>query len=476
MNQQRISLVRDCTVFTGAVVVGFVASTLFAENLLVNSDFNEGTPGEENSGWTLDLARDQQSECSLVEGRDTAGRTLRIFNDELGDSFVSQAVTVRPWRWYVAEVWVKSDAMYSPDVRVRLTEGRKRGQWEYYMDHFHRPPPGWRLIRAFDHSGDSRRLTLSLGGVAFSGELLIRDPVVRECSLVEAVSYHSKPNPRRPGIYGPPVDSGKGQPGYAFLRSDVRRVARDFPNALRISMDLPEIEDPEARISLWLPPGIRFQKLRPHGGGNRSPQVTKLPGGAHAPGGQHLELHMGRGEGNLLVKSDLEPGERATGYVSYEWNGGYQLPRPIGFEGVELPNNTAPKRIITALDVYGAAYLNWENFQPGLGGQEAMVRDMKRLGFNRLQIWGGDARPYRKLGIDAGASYGGSFSVDLEKYPDAGAVTLDGERSAKVMCPSYRGPGFTENEWLQRVKETANISSSVNLDDEVYLMSGIGPE
>ena len=97
------------------------------------------------------------------------------------------------------------------------------------------------------------------------------------------------------------------------------------------------------------------------------------------------------------------------------------------------------------------------------------------MGFNRLQIWGGDARPYSELGMDAGTSYGGSFSVDMEKYPDSAAVTLDGKRQAKVMCPSYRGPGLTENPWLQRLKETAAISSSVNLDDEVYLMSGVGP-
>ena len=90
-------------------------------------------------------------------------------------------------------------------------------------------------------------------------------------------------------------------------------------------------------------------------------------------------------------------------------------------------------------------------------------------------MWGGDARPYSKLGIDAGTSYGGSFSVDLEKYPESAAVTLDGTRSPKVMCPSYRGPGLAANPWLQQVKETANISSSVNLDDEVYLMSGVGP-
>ena len=160
----------------------------------------------------------------------------------------------------------------------------------------------------------------------------------------------------------------------------------------------------------------RLLKLRPHGGGKRPPKVTEL---ALPPGGMQLELHIGRGENNLLVESDLVPGERATGYVSYEWNGGYQLPRPVVFEGVELPNITAPKRIVTSLDVYGATYLNWQDCKPGLDGQEAMVRDLKRLGFNRLQIWGGDARPYRNLGINAGTSFGGSFSVEIEKYPES---------------------------------------------------------
>jgi hypothetical protein len=40
------------------------------------------------------------------------------------------------------------------------------------------------MIRAFDHSGDSERLSLSIGGPRFSGELLVSAPVVRECSRV----------------------------------------------------------------------------------------------------------------------------------------------------------------------------------------------------------------------------------------------------------------------------------------------------
>ena len=145
--------------------------------------------------------------------------------------------------------------MYSPDVCVHLQGGSRRGQWQYNTDYFHSPVSGWRVIRAFDHAGDNAQLNLTIGGPAFSGELFISEPVVRECSLVEAVSYHAKPNSRLSGVYGPPVDSEKGLPGYAFLRSDVRRVAVDFPNVLRISMDLPDPKDPDARVSLWLPPG-----------------------------------------------------------------------------------------------------------------------------------------------------------------------------------------------------------------------------
>ena len=475
MNQKKLLAFPACAVWLGIVFTLVMPGATFADNLLINSDFNQGEPGEEDFGWTLELAKGEQSECSVVEDRGAENLALRIYNDELDGSFVSQAVAVRPWRWYVAEVWVKSDGMYSPDVRLSLKGGRKGGQWQYTTDYFHKPESGWRVIRAFDHSGDSEQLTFSIGGGAWSGDLLISKPVVRECSLVEAASYHANANSHSPLVYGPPVDPEKGLPGHAFLRNKVRRVARDFPNALRISVDLPEPRDPEDRISLWLPPGIRFLKLRPHGGGKRPPIVTDLPSGADAPGGIHLELYTGRGETNLLVESDLEPGKQATGYVSYEWNGGYQIPRPIVFEGVELPKVTAPKRMTTAMDIYGAAYLDWEGLQPDLTGQEAMVRDMKQLGFNRLQLWGGDARPYAELGIESAVSFGGSFTADSEKYPESGAVMFGGKRRTDVMCPSYRGPGFKAHPWLQQVKETAAIASAVNLDDEVYLMSGAGP-
>ncbi len=443
-------------------------------NLLVNSDFSQGKPGQESFVWRVELAEGEMNECTVVEGPLPGTSAVRIYNDERSSSGIDQKFAVRPWRWYVAEVWVKSDGMYPSVVGMSLKGGRKSGGWRYFMDLYHRPKSGWRMIRAYDHSGDSERLTLSIGGGAWSGELLLSEPVVHEISLVEAVGYHRLPGyHRNPARYGPSSDPAKGQYGYANQNDDVSRVARNFPNPFYISGRM-DANAPEGRISLWLPAGIRFLKLRPHGGGKRPPEVTDLSGGVDARGGMYLELHTGPGEGQLLIESDLEPGERAIGYVYYEWKGGYQLPRPVVFEGVVLPKVTAPRRIVTALDVYGAAYLNWENFKPGLDGREAMVRDMKHLGFNRLQLWGGDPRPYATMGVEGASSYGGSFSVDAEKYPESVAVALNGERT-KVMCPSYRGPGFKTNPWLERLRETASRTSAVNLDDELYLMSGVGP-
>ena len=75
--------------------------------------------------------------------------------------------------------------------------------------------------------------------------------------------------------------------------------------------------------------------------------MTDLSGRADGPGGMHLEMYTGRGETSLLVASNLEPGERATGYVSYEWKGGFQPPREVDFLGVDLPKVEAPKRLIT---------------------------------------------------------------------------------------------------------------------------------
>ena len=430
-----------------------------AENLLINSDFKRGKPGDKDFGWELDLAKGEKNECTVVRGRSPESRAIRIRHYELGSSQITQQVAVRPWRWYVAEVWVNSTGMYPSVPGISLGGGRDVSGWRYSDDQWHRPKPGWRIIRAYTHSADSEQLKLSMGG-GYGGELLFSEPVVRECSLVEAASYYPYPSSRHPALYGLSPNAEKGEYGYAMQRGNICRVARDFPNPLHIIGRM-DTKAPEARVSLVLPPGIRFRKFQYK---TITPKITDLPDGS-----QHLQLPAGGSE--LVVDADLEPGERAIGYVYYEWKGGYQLPRPVVFEGVELPNVTAPKRAVTALDVYGYTHGNWENDKTGLSSQEAMVRDMKRLGFNRLQIWGGDARPYAKLGIEGATSYGGSFAVDAEKYPDSQAVLLDGRPYPSLMCPSYRGVGLESNPWLERVRGTAAVSSCLTLDDEFYEMS-----
>ena len=451
-----------------------LSSACPAENLLYNADF-EGRPTDNEFGWNLELAKDQQSELTAVEGRTPETRAVRFYNDKLGTSRISQKFAVRPWRWYVAEVWVKTDGMYPADAGLVLSGGRLKSTGRYEYDYFYAPKTGWRLIRVYDHSGDSEFMTLSLGGRGdWSGELFISEPVVREVSLAEAVVHHPKVQMHNPLVHAPPVDPSKGSPGFAFLRNKVRRVAKNFPNALRISVDTPAQPDPEARVSLWLPPGIRFVKLRPHAGGKRPPIVTDLSGN-DGPGGTHLEMFTGRGETSLLVASDLEPGERATGYVSYEWTGGFQPPRQVEFLGVDLPKVTAPKRLITAFDMYSAAYQDWEGFRSGQAGEEAMVQDLKRMGFNRLQIWGGVARHYAEMGIEGAHSTGVAFRLDAESPDGARSVMLDGSLSATMMCPSYRGPAFKNHYVFDYADTASKCASAMNMDDEGYLVSGEGP-
>ena len=54
-----------------------LGSGVFAQNLLVNGDFKQGEPGATDFGWTVDLAKDQASECTVVEGR-TPGCTAIV--------------------------------------------------------------------------------------------------------------------------------------------------------------------------------------------------------------------------------------------------------------------------------------------------------------------------------------------------------------------------------------------------------------
>ncbi len=449
-------------------------------NMLANSDFNQGRPGEENFGWKIERDESGNNTCTVVEGQRPGARAVRIYNDERGSSGISQQVAVRPWRWYVAEVWVNTDGMYALGwgLGISLGGGQEMSGWRYNYDAYHRPKSGWRTIRVYTHSADSEQLEFWMGGSGWSGELLLGQPLVRECSLVEAVGYYPRTVARHPVLYGPAVDGEKGHYGYGFQLGNVCRVASNFPNSFYVKGRM-DAKAPEGRVSLVLPPGVRFRKLQ-HGG--TVPGVSELPDGS-----QHLELPPGSRK--MVVDADLEAGERATGYIYYEWKGGYQLPSPVVFEGVELPDVKAPERAVTALDVYGETHRLWENDKAGLGSQEAMVRDLKRLGFNRLELWGGDVRPYARMGIEGASSFGGSFAVDAEKYPESRATLLDGKSSPglageegppphrkmgrrdALMCPSYRGAGFEKNPWLERVRATAAISSCLTLDDEFYLMS-----
>ncbi|MFH0963734.1 MAG: hypothetical protein V2A58_06945 [Planctomycetota bacterium] len=52
-----------------ALSVVCLCSAAFADNLLTNSDFKRGSPGSPDFAWTVDLAKNQRSECTVVEGR-----------------------------------------------------------------------------------------------------------------------------------------------------------------------------------------------------------------------------------------------------------------------------------------------------------------------------------------------------------------------------------------------------------------------
>jgi hypothetical protein len=458
-------------------VVMLVCSACPAKNLLTNNNFDKAEPGSPAFGWNLELAKGQKSKLTVVKGRTGQTQAVRFYNDVRGTSSISQKFAVRPWRWYVAEVWVKTDDMYPADAGMALRGGAKIGNWQYNNDYFYAPKTGWRIIRIYDHSGNSESMTLSIGGRGdWSGDLYMSQPAVREVSLAEAIIHYPKVLKHNPLNNGLPLhfEVGKGLPGYAYLRDNVRQLAKDFPNALRITTDLPTPIDPEARISLWLPPGIRFIKLRPHAGGKKLPIVTDLSDN-DGPGGTHLEMFTGRGETSLLVASDLEPGERATGYVSYEWKGGYQPPRQVEFLGVDLPKVTAPKRLITAFDMYALAYKDWDDFRPGQTGEEAMVQDLKRMGFNRIEVWGGGAKHYAEMGIEGTHSTGVAFRLDAESPDEARAVLLDGSLSKTMMCPSYRGPAFKNHYVFDYADTAGKCASAMNMDDEGFLVSGEGP-
>ncbi len=278
-----------------------IGSTCLAENLLVNGNFERGKPSDKDFGWKLELAKGPKNKCTVVEGREPGTKAIRVYNDELGASFISQEIVVRPWRWYVAEIWVKSDGMYAlgfaPSFSLR-GGGRDSSGSKFHDDAFGWPKSGWRMIRVYNNSQDSERLTLRLGGGGiadgWSGELLFGELVVRECSLVEAASYYPYPTDRHPKMYGPQLDAKKGQYGYAIQNDDVCRVAPNFPNPLYIRGRM-DRKAPEGRVSLVLPPGVRFRRFHYK---NTTPKITDLPDGK-----QHLELPPGSCD--MLLDADL---------------------------------------------------------------------------------------------------------------------------------------------------------------------------
>jgi hypothetical protein len=456
-------------------------SAALAQNLLVNPDFSQGKPGDADFGWTVDLAQGQKSECTVVSVKQPAeivpvvyrpapaGRTpgpaaIRLYNDELGTSYISQEVTVQPGRWYVAEVWVNSEGMASLDFGFSISLGQDRDIYDSMINTM--PERGWRALHLMAYSGTAERLTLKMGaglkgitgqgGCGWSGELLLSSPVVREVGLVEAAWYRSGATGRPPPASGPAIAPEGDQQGYAFQTGEVCTVAPEFPNPLCIAGRM-NAKAPEGRISLALPPGVRFKK---HTDKSVTAKVSEM-----ANGFQRVELPPGYQI--LLVSADLRPGEDAVGYVQFEWNGGHQVPTPVCFQGIALPRVAPPQRAMVSLGIYNGTYLDWD------GDQAAMVRDIKRFGYSHLEVWGGDPRGFYANGIQGVTAFGGGFNVK-DKYPEALAVTPDGKPCGEdLISPSYRGPALQEQ--IDRVKAYAKLSSALTLDDESYGMSAMSP-
>ncbi len=442
-----------------------ICSTVSASNLLSNSDFKLGKPGDTDFAWKMDLAQDQKSECSVVQGHRAGVTAVRIYNDELGASFLIQDVKVQPWRWYVADVWVNSEGMAAFDFApsISLTGGRTVSGGNFHNDAFERPKKGWRCLSVIAHSADKNVLTFKMGGGGvsgrgggWSGEILFSEPIIRECSIVEAAKRYPSVSERDPRSYALPPNPANNQQGYVFQRGDVCRVAPGFPNSLFIIGQVNK-DAQEGRVSVVLPPGIRLLK---HQNKAIVPIVSDMPKGF-----QRVELPPAPAE--LVVSSDLKPGEEAVGYVQLEWNGGMQVPTPVHFRGINFPKITAPKRAMVMLDISGATKGFWND------NETTMVRDFKRFGFNTLEIWGGDPRGVHKNGVDGVTVFGGGFYVK-EKYPEALAVSLDGNPvDEELISPSYRGPGLQAQ--IDRVKSYAPYSSALTLDDENYGCSAGSP-
>ncbi len=451
------------------VSVVAVGSGAFAQNLLSNADFKAGKPGEASFGWTFDLAKGQKSECAVVAGRKPGTSAIRLYNDELGASFVSQEIKVQPWRWYAADVWVNTEGMalfdFAPTISLSGGRGVAGESWIYDSVNGW-PQKGWRKLTALAHSGDNERLTFKVGGggiagagAGWSGDILICEPVVRECSLVEAASHYPGVNNRHPTLYGLAPDPAKNQQGSVIQRGDICRVAPDFPNSLYLYGSRNN-DAPEARISLVLPPGVRFLKLTARNAAKLTPTET-------ANGFQRVELPAATGQ--LIVKSTLKPGEQAIGYVQFEWKGGFQTPSPVLFVGVAKPRIIPPKRAVVYLGIGGGDIYYWNDDVPKL------CRDLKGFGFNHLEIWGGDPRGFYKngmVGVTAPGASGGPRPSGMNQ--EGQAVRIDGQPCGEdIVSPSYRGPGLKY--YIDQLRHVATMSSMVLLDDENYGCSAQSP-
>ena len=466
------AFVTTACAFVSALSLVCFSCAASAENLLVNGDFTQGKPGEADFGWTVELAEGENNECAVETvihpaevaptsyyavppGKQPGATAIRIYHDELGASRVSQEITVQPWRWYVAEVWVNTEGMATFDwaPTLSLTGGRIHYGESFSYDSFNWPQKGWRPLHVFVQA-DKERITLTMGGGGWSGELLFSAPVVRECSIVEAAGYYPSVSSRHPALLGLSPNAERNEHGYAFQKGDVCRVAPGFPNPLYITGRMNN-EAPEGRVSLALPPGVRFRK---HQDRKISPSVSEMPNGF-----QRVELLPGGNE--LVVDADLEPGEDAVGYVQFEWKGGFQVPTPVHFKGITFPDVAAPKRAMMTLGIGGGTVYQWDD------NEAAMVRDFKRFGFNHLEIWGGDPRGYYKNGMYGVTAPGSSFTVDRAKNPEAVAVTLDGNPCPEdLISPSYRGDALQSH--VDRVaKHWATMSSALTIDDEIYACS-----
>jgi len=437
------------------------------KNLLANSDFKQGTPGGDDFGWTVELVPNQASECTVVEGRTPGSTAIRVYHDELGASHISQDIKVQPWRWYVVEVWVNTEGMATLDFSptISLKGGRSVSGGSFIYDTMIGGlRTGWHALHVIAHSVDQDRITLTMGGGGhtvpvgggWSGELLFSAPVLRECSIVEAAGHYPSVHSRHPSLYGPYPNAEDNEYGYAFQKGDVCRVAPGFPNPLYIIGRMDK-DAPEGRVSLTLPPGVRFRK---HQNRKITSEVSDMPRGY-----ERVELPAGGNE--IVVDSVLAPGQDAVGYVHFEWKGGFQVPTPVHFKGISFPDVAAPKRAMVRLGIGSGTVYQWDD------DEAAMVRDFKRFGFNHLETWGGDPRGYYKNGIYGATAWGGGPRVK-EKNPEALAVTLDGNPCREdLISPSYRGPALQP--FIDRIKHTGTMSSSLTLDDENYSMSAHSP-